>query len=107
MCEEKDGKCSDDEWEDIVEEKIKVKKKRNYQSLKNFSRACDRYKVSDRASAFIGRALFIDLQIVKKDYLLNLICPSKLQRERFKWGKKTLEEHKREEVSDGFYMNGK
>ena len=42
----------------------------------------DRYKVSDRAAAKLGNALLKDLGLVKKGFTKDLICPSKLRKER-------------------------
>ena len=70
---------SDTEWEDIDDEVIKKKKKNNRKNVKNFSRACDRIKVSDRAGAFLGSALLMDHGLVKEGKVQHLICPSKLR----------------------------
>ena len=79
---------SDSEWEDIEEAKSKDASKRyNTWSLKHFAQECDRYCISDRAGAKIGNGLLKDLGIVHK-----LICPSKVRRERAKWGARVEKE---------------
>ena len=73
------------EWEDIDDAETECPKKDyNTVSLRNFSRECDRYGVTDRAAAKIGNGLLRDFGIVKKGDASKLICPSKLRRERIK-----------------------
>ena len=84
---------SDSDWVDIEEESEREMGTEHYNtmSLKYFSRECDRYRISDRAGAKIANGLLKDLGIVSKSSTDKLIGPSKLRRERAKWGKK-LEE---------------
>ena len=56
----------------------------NTRQLKYFSMEADRYKVSERAAAKLGNALLKDLGLVKKGSTKDLICPSKIRRERSK-----------------------
>ena len=56
---------SDSDWEDC--EKIpEDEEPRQYNTIKYFSRECDRYGVSDRAAAKIGNSLLKDLGVVKR-----------------------------------------
>ena len=84
---------SDSDWEDIeVEEEYENGTHiYNTMSLRYFARECDRYNISDRAGAKIGNGLLKDLGIVRKGCTDKLIGPSKLRRERIKWGKKLAE----------------
>ena len=56
---------SDSDWEDIIE----YKDNSNYNTLKNFSRECDRYKTSNREGAKLANAL------MTKHNFSKLICP--------------------------------
>ena len=98
---------SDSEWEDIEDDENESTNSYNTISLRNFSRECDRYCVSDRAGAKIGNGLLKDLGLVKKGDTDRLICPSKLRRERAKWGAKLDEEARSVKLPGGLYTDGK
>ena len=92
---------------DIEEDEVEhVSTKYNTLSLKYFSRECDRYCVSDRAGAKIGIGLLKDLGIVKQGDTDRLICPSKLRRERAKWGAKLDAETSSVKLPGGLYTDG-
>ena len=95
----------DDDWEDeeAGDNSNKVVKEYNTIKLRRFSRECDRYKLSDRSAAKVANALLKDLSIVTKEEQKLLICPSKLRRERIKWGKAAVEHHNAE-VHPGIEM---
>ena len=60
-----DEEDSDSEWEDVDDRNVEIekdKRKYNNMSLKQFSRECDRYRISDRAGAKIGNGLLKDVQ---------------------------------------------
>ena len=75
----------DSDWEDCddVEE---VTRDYNTMSLKHFAMECERYDVSDRAASKLGNALLKDLGIVRRGDTAKLICPTRLRRQRKKWG---------------------
>ena len=98
------GDASD--WEDIEEVKESTKSY-NTLSLKHFASEVDRYCISDRAAAKIGNGLLKDLGIVRKGVTDKLICPSKLRRERAKWGAKLDREARAEQLPGGLYSDGK
>jgi hypothetical protein len=99
---------SDSEWEDIEEVKTKdTSKMYNTWSLKHFAQECDRYCISDRAGAKIGNGLLKDLGIVYKGSTDKLICPSKLRRERAKWGARLDKEASSVQLPGGLYTDGK
>ena len=50
---------------------------------------------------------FEDFPSVKPGCTSNLICPSKVRRERRKWGEKTAREHRNKELPSGLYTDGK
>ena len=84
------GGDEDQEWvdeEEAAEGEGEVKQLRNLMQLPNFARACDRFKISDRAAAFLGSALLLDYGIIKVGDTFHVIDPSKLRRQRLKWGK--------------------
>ena len=91
----------------MAETVAEEKKKYNTMSLKHFSRECDRYGISDRAGVKIGNGLMKDLGIVKKERTDKLICPSKLRRERAKWGEKMERDHSQVKLPQGLYTDGK
>ena len=97
---------SDSDWED-TEEIPEEPRQYNTMSLKNLSRECDRYGVSDRAGAKLGNGLLKDLGIVKRGSTRMLICPQKLERERKKWGAQLEKEHSEVELPQGLYTDGK
>ena len=97
---------TDTDWEDVEEEQTKSKYY-NTISLKNFARECERYGVSNRAGAKIGNGLLRDLGMVKKNNKELLICPSKLRRERKKWGAALEKEEITKKLPQGFYTDGK
>ena len=78
----------DSDWEDLDEDASKDQSYRRdtTMSLKHFSMVCDRYLVSDRVGALLANGSLKDLGIVKKSCTAKLICPSKLRRQRKKWG---------------------
>ena len=90
----------DSDWEDLEEDTSKDQSYRKYNtmSLKHFSMVCDRYLVSDRAGAMLANGLLKDLGIVKKSCTSKLICPSKLRRQREKWGKMLMKEKRAEKL---------
>ena len=96
------------EWEDLEEEK-EEKEEYNTLKLKNFAREVDRYQVSDRAAAKLANGLMIDLGHVREGNTKLLIDPSKVRRERQKWGKKREEEHGKQQLmpEGGLYTDGK
>jgi hypothetical protein len=61
--------------------------------LPRLSRECDRHTTSNRAGAQIANAALKDYGVVTKDTLNLLICPSKLARERSKWGAEAAKTH--------------
>ena len=75
--------------------------------LKNLARECDRYGVSDRAGAKIANGLLRDLGKVTKDNTTLLICPTRLRREREKWGAKLEAECNKVSLPQGIYTDGK
>ena len=97
---------SDSDWEDLdqVEE---VTKSYNTMPLKHFARECERYDVSDRTGAKLGNGLLRDLGIVKKGNTSKLICPTRLRRQRQKWGAIIDKEHSAKVFSQGIYTDGK
>ena len=105
-----DEEDCDSEWEDVNDRNVEIdkdKRKYNNMSLKQFSRECDRYRISDRAGAQIGNGLLKDLGIVRKGCTAKLICPSKLRRERLKWGEKLEQSHSLVKLPQGLYTDGK
>ena len=96
----------DSDWEDMDIEQSKSKYQ-NTISLKNFARECERYKVGNRPGAKIGNGLLKDLGMVNKNNKELLICPSKLRRERKKWGAKSEGEESPKKLPQGFYTDGK
>ena len=97
---------TDTYWEDVEEEQTKSKYY-NTISLKNFARECERYGVSNRAGAKIGNGLLRDLGMVRKNNKELIICPSKLRRERKKWGAILEKEEMAKKLPQGFYTDGK
>ena len=104
-----DNDSDDSEWEDEEETKKDSKKDSGYNmmKLKNFARECDRYLVSDYAAAKIGNGLLKDIGLVKKGDSKRLICPSKVRRERRKWGGVLEKDHKSKKLPRGLYSDGK
>ena len=103
----------DEDWVDIdvdpkgVEKNTVKVRKYNTLHLKNFAIECDRYGVPDRAAAKIGNGLLKDLGKVTKDNTSMLICPTRLRRERLKWGAKLEAECSRISLPHGLYTDGK
>ena len=97
---------SDSDWEDCddVEE---VTSEYNTMSLKHFAMECERYDVSDRAASKLGNALLRDLGLVRRGDKAKLICPTRLRRQRKKWGASIDKEHAAKEFSQGIYTDGK
>ena len=79
----------------------------NTVELKYFAMEADRYRVSDRAAAKLGNALLKDYGIVKKGSTKQLLCPSKVRRERKRWGGKLEENHLAQTLPHGLYSDGK
>ena len=102
---------SDSDWEDAPEqvgEKVDGSKSGyNTVQLKYFSMEADRYNISDRAAAKLGNALLKDYKIVTKGSTKKLLCPSKVKRERKRWGGKLEQELKGKPQSQGLYCDGK
>ena len=102
---------NDPEWEDIVDQSVESedgsKSGYNTRQLKYFSMEADRYRVSDRAAAKLGNALLKDLGLVEKGSTKDLICPSKIRRERKRWGGKLEQEHQAKTLPQGLYSDGK
>ena len=61
--------------------------------LPRFSRDLDRYKISNRAAAKVGNSLLKDLGVVTKDKPELLLCPTKILRQRAKFGQLSVETH--------------
>ena len=99
-------KVTEDEMTDDECDEVSVGKY-NTQSLKNFARECDRYRISDRAGAKVANALLIDLGLVTKKNKSKLICPTKLRRERKKWGEVQEKENATNDLPYGLYTDGK
>ena len=103
----------DEDWVDIdvdpkgVEKNTVKVRKYNTLHLKNFAIECDRYGVPDRAAAKIGNGLLKDLGKVTKDNTSMLICPTRLRRERLKWGAKLEAECSKISLPHGLYTDGK
>ena len=102
---------SDSDWEDIPKDTIEnedgSKSSYNTTKLRYFAMEADRYKVSDRAAAKLGNALMKDFGLVKKGSTSLLLCPSKVRRERKRWGGKLEEEHLAQSLPHGLYSDGK
>ena len=106
--DDQDEDNDDDDWEDIDQEgTVQQKGSYNTMCLKHFAKALDRYFVPDRAGALIGNGLLRDLGIVKRGDTTKLICPSKIRRQREKWGKVLIKEKKKEKLPQGIYTDGK
>ena len=97
--------ASESEWED-QEETEKVPEYNNMK-LPNFSRECDRYKISNRAAAKLGNGLLKDLKLVTKQNTRLLIGPCKVRRERLRWGGVLEKSHQAEPMPGGLYCDGK
>ena len=108
---EEDSSDSDSEWEDLPDQRGEnedgSKSGYNTRHLKYFAMEADRYRVSDRAAAKIGNALLKDYGIVKKGSTQDLLCPSKVRRERQRWGSKLEELHRAKTLPQGLYSDGK
>ena len=102
--EESDEADNDSDWEDLEKEEISTY---NTMPLKHFAKVCDRYVLSDRAGAMLANGLLRDLGIVKKGQTAKLVCPSKLRRQREKWGKVLVKEKKKDNLLQGLYTDGK
>ena len=81
---------SDSDWEDLGDQNVK-ENQRNLIPLRRFSRECDTYKQSNRGGAKLANALLKDFGYVTKADKSLLICPSKLRRERERWGQEREE----------------
>ena len=103
---------NDEDWEDVEEHVQKIKKEKSKSSqnrlnLRTFCRECDRYKISNRAGAKLANALMKDIGFVTKFNTQNLVCPSKLRRERSKWGRQAENLHSEKKTEGGLYFDGK
>jgi hypothetical protein len=96
--DDSDGKT----WMILRRRKLNI----NTMSLQYFASKCDRYGVSDRAGAKIGR-LLKDMGVVNKHNKDKLNCPTKLWRERKKWGAKLEMEQNQISLPQGLYTDGK
>ena len=109
--DDSDSDSSDSEWEDLPDQNKEMldgsKSGYNTVKLKYFSMEADRYKLSDRAAAKIGNGLLKDLGIVQKGHTQKLLCPSKVKRERKRWGKQLEEENRGLSLPKGLYSDGK
>ena len=94
---------SESEWEDY---EAKVSEENNLR-LRNFSRECARYKLSNRAAAKLGNALLIDVGVVTKSNCSLLLDHSKVRRERSRWGSKLEKRHAARQLPGGLYADGK
>ena len=87
----------DDTEEDSDDEMVETEGPKffNYNTvnLRRFSRECDATMTSNRGGAKIANALLKDLGYVTETDQTLLICPSKLKREREKWGKERVGQH--------------
>ena len=104
---ENDFEDNESDWEDIDDTPKEDTSKYNTMSLRYFSLECDRYGITDRAAAKVGNALLKDLGKVKRGDTSLLICPSKVRRERCKWGDKLAKENLETELPAGLYTDGK
>ena len=107
---DEEGEDDDSNWEDCEDKDTTTKSKPskyNTIALKNFIRECERYGLSDRGAAKVANGLLRDLKIVKKGETSNLICPSKVYRERIKWGNKLAKEKLQTQFPPGLYTDGK
>ena len=94
---------NEEDWGDI-DEKVP---EQNYLRLRNFSRECDRYKLTNRAAAKLGNALLLDVGAVTKSNCSLLLDHSKVRRERSRWGAKLETRHAAKKVPGGLYAGGK
>lgn len=94
---------SESEWEDY-EPRVSEE---NYLRLRNFSRECARYKLSNRAAAKLGNALLLDVGVVSKSNYSLLLDHSKVRRERSRWGSKLEKRHAAGQLPGGLYADGK
>ena len=79
---------SDEEWEDMEdEEQEKEKERRNCKPLPILSWGCDRFKVPDRLGAFIASWAYADAGMITPENTFHAVDPSKLRRQRLKWGR--------------------
>ena len=81
---------SDEDWEDMEEEEQeKGKERRNRTPLPILSWGCDRFKVPDRLGAFLASCTLADEGLITPENLFKVVDPTKLRRQRLKWGKAT------------------
>ena len=78
------GESSMDDEEENID--VQYVPEQNRRSLKFLSQTCDRYAISDRAGASIANAVLRDYELLQKNPC-DVIDPSKIFRERQKWGK--------------------
>jgi hypothetical protein len=83
---------TDSDWEDMPKDTIENE---------------DGSKSSYNTTAKLGNALMKDLGLVKKESTSLLLCPSKVRRERKRWGGKLEEEHLAQSLPHGLYSDGK
>ena len=105
--EEDTDEDSESDWEDIDESNSNVNSKRNTLPLRRFSRECDRYKQSNRGAAKLANALLKDIGIVTESDQTLLVCPSKVKRERERWGQELVRKKNATVGPDGYYYDGK
>ena len=95
------------EWEDVIDKDEEIENRYNTLKLKNFSRAVDRYQYSDRGAAKVANGLLKDLGLVTKNNTALLIGPSKVRRERQKWGRAMEDAQNAKKLPCGIYTDGK
>ena len=96
---------TDSEWEEDEEET----KTSEYNTVKllNFSHEVNRYGISNRAAAKIGKGLLKDFKLVTKKNTKFLLSPCKVRRERAKWGRVCEKNHRAASLPNGLYLDGK
>ena len=100
---------TDEEWEDMEEEgQEKEKKRRNRKQLPVIAEGCDRARVPDRVGALIANCALIEYGIITPEDTFHVIDPSKLRRQRLKWGNTTGQKNKEKAKGlAGLYGDGK
>ena len=69
---------------------------------------CERYNVSDRTGAKLANALLKDLGIAHVGNSCDLICPTRLRRQRQKWGEnQEIKNIEQINLTHGLYSDGK
>ena len=100
---------SNEEWEDMEEEgQEKEEKRRNRKQLPILAEGCDRARVPDRVGTLIANCALIEYGIITPEDTFHVIDPSKLRRQRMKWGKTTGQKNKEKAKGmAGLYGDGK